>query len=46
MSCSIVELWHVSSLSFLYVVSCTIKLDRLDPILTESNKQDMVHSAF
>ena len=46
MSCSIVELSHVSSVSFLRFVNCTTKLDQLDLLLIESNKQDIVHFAF
>ena len=37
MSCSIVGLSHVSSVSFLHFVNCTTRLDQLDLVLTESN---------
>ena len=46
MSCSIVGLSHVSSVSFLLFVNCTTRLDQLDLVLIESNKQDIVHFAF
>ena len=46
MSFSIVGLWHVSSVSFLHFVKCTTKLDQLDLVLIQSNKQDIVHFAF
>ena len=46
MSCSIVVLSHVSSVSFLHFVNGTTRLDQLDLVLIESNKQDIVHFAF
>ena len=45
-SCSIVGLSHLSSVSFLHFVNCTTRLDQLDLVLIESNKQGIVHSAF
>ena len=46
MSCSIVGLSHVSSVTFLHFVNCTTRLDQLDLVLNESNKQVIVHFAF
>ena len=47
MSCSLVGLWHVSSVFFLHFVNCTTRvLDQLDLVLIESKKQDIVHFAF
>ena len=46
MSCSIVGLSQLSSVSFLHFVNCTTRLDHFDLVLIESNKQDIVNFAF